>query len=75
MEQGALDYLLHHQKEIRSDLYQGIADALAAGDNDASSFGRRIILPASYHGGERFMFQLFQDSIAITRHFGKPTCL
>ena len=30
-------------------------------------------MPSSYLGGNRFMHQLFQDSMAIVRHFGRPT--
>ena len=35
--------------------------------------GCRIVLPSSYHGGDRFMQQLYQDSMALVRHFGKPS--
>lgn len=35
--------------------------------------GRRVILPSSYIGGNRFMNQLYQDSMAIVRYFGHPT--
>jgi len=35
--------------------------------------GRRSVLPSSYHGGDRFMQQLYQDSMALVRHFGKPS--
>ena len=34
---------------------------------------RPLILPSSYTGSDRFMQQLFQDSMAIVRHFGKPS--
>ena len=35
--------------------------------------GRRVVLPSSYVGGDRFMQQLYQDSMALVRHFGKPS--
>jgi len=35
--------------------------------------GRRIVLPSSYVGGDRFMQQLYQDSMALVRYFGKPS--
>jgi hypothetical protein len=40
----------------------------AMGENQ----GYRIILSASFIDGDRFMQCLFQDSIVIVRHFGKP---
>jgi len=32
-----------------------------------------VVLPSSYVGGDWFMQQLYQDSIAIVRHVGKPS--
>ena len=72
-EATALEWLRSNQKNIRADVYNGLADSLLRQDIDAGEIGRRIILPASFTGGDRYMQQLFQDSIAIVRHFGKPT--
>lgn len=35
--------------------------------------GKRTIFHSSYTGGDRFMQLLSQDSMAIVRHFGRPT--
>ena len=43
------------------------------GDTDITELGRRFILPSSFTGSDRFMQQLFQDSIAIVRFFSKLT--
>jgi len=48
-------------------------DALIREDVNISDLGRRFILPSSFIGSDRFMQQLFQDSIAIIRYFGKPS--
>ena len=72
-ETTALDWLRGHQQNIRADVYNGLADTLIRADVSASQLGRRFILPASFTGGDRFMQQLFQDSMAIVRFFGKPT--
>lgn len=72
-EQTRLQWLRNHQKNIRSDLYQGLTDSLLREDVAADGIGRRIVLPSSFTGGDRFMQQLFQDSMAIVRYFGKPT--
>lgn len=37
-----------------------------------NKIGRRIILPSSFSGGPRQMYQLYQDAMAIVGHFGKP---
>ena len=46
-------------------------DAINAGDI-SDNVGRRIILPSSFTGGPRQMYQLYQDAMAIVSHFGKP---
>ncbi|KAH8147156.1 uncharacterized protein LAJ45_08634 [Morchella importuna] len=42
-------------------------------DFNPEQTGKRIILSRSYTGGDRFMLQLFQDSMAIVRQFGRPS--
>jgi hypothetical protein len=74
-EQNRLGYIRMNQSDLRADLYQGLADAL---QNDGErnmnleNLGRRIILPSSHIGSARNMFELFQDSMAITRFFQHP---
>jgi hypothetical protein len=72
-ETTALDWFRKNQDKIRADVYSGLTDTLIRGDASASDLGRRFILPSSFTGGDRFMQQLFQDSMAIVRYFGKPT--
>jgi hypothetical protein len=69
IELNRLIYILNNQSQIRADLYQGLADFLAASDTTP---GRRIILPSSFCGSERFMQQCFQDAMAVTGRFVKP---
>jgi len=71
--QNKLNWVRTHQANIRAELYNSLADVLAAGDIDAEQIGKRGVLPSSYVGGDRFMQKLYQDSIAIVRHFGKPS--
>ena len=71
IEGDRLGFHRANQDKIRADLYQGVLDAIAA-DLPATNIGRRIVLPSSFTGGPRYMRQLFQDSMAIVRHFGKP---
>jgi hypothetical protein len=74
IEQSELHWVRNNQKTIRADLYDGVRDALRhdAEGIDMSRMGKRIVLPASHPGSARHMYQLFQDSMAIARHCGKP---
>ena len=72
MVRSSLSYIKFNQRQIRSDLYSGLADALSSGDTDAGELGRSIILPSSYTGSPRQMFELYQDAMGIVRKYGKP---
>src|SRR6185369_11605006 len=71
IEQERLNYLRQNQTTLRAEMYQGAVDAMHTGDI-SNSIGRRIILPSSFTGGPRQMYQLYQDAMAIVSHFGKP---
>lgn len=74
-EQNRLRYLRINQNTLRADLYQGLADVAGNIANKELSFnnlGRRIILPSSHIGSARQMFEVFQDSMAITRFYHHP---
>ena len=60
MEAGNLNWLRRNQAAIRAELYGGLADAVHAGDTDASKLGRRTILPASFTGSPRNVSQNYQ---------------
>ncbi|KAL0284783.1 UNVERIFIED_CONTAM: hypothetical protein Sangu_2809100 [Sesamum angustifolium] len=60
------------QNDIRAELYEGLQDCLNAGENNAGNVGRRIILPSSFTGSPRDMYQRYQDAMAIVQKFGKP---
>ena len=72
-ETTALNWLWSNQDKLRSDVYNGLADALNQGDMDTGQLGYRVVLPLSFIGCDRHMQQLFQDSMALVRYFGKPT--
>ena len=54
-------------------MYNGLTDTLIRQDVSTGDLGCRFILPSSFTGGDRFIQQLFQDSIVIVRYFRKPT--
>ena len=68
IEQQRLDFIRFNQSNLRSDIYSGVADAVLANDGDRA--GRRIVLPASFTGGSRYMHRLFQDAMAIVHRYG-----
>jgi len=72
-DQNKLSWMRPHQANIRAELYNGLADVLGAGDADPEQVGKRVVLPFGYVGGDRFMQKLYQDGIAIVRHYGKPS--
>jgi hypothetical protein len=72
-DQSRLFYLRKNQNKLRSDVASGLTDAIAANPNaDLNDLGKSFILPSSYRGGARNMYQLFQDSLALARYFGRP---
>lgn len=60
MEALNLDWLRRNQKLIRAELYGGLADAVQAGDTDASQLGKRTVLPATHTGSPRNVAQNYQ---------------
>ncbi|XVF71905.1 hypothetical protein PTKIN_Ptkin12aG0077500 [Pterospermum kingtungense] len=44
----------------------GLFDALARGDRDATSIGKRIILPATFTAGPRYLMQNYQDAMKLS---------
>jgi hypothetical protein len=70
IEQNCLKYLRLNQKKLRADLYQGLQDAIAAGDSTATAIGQRIILPSSFTISPRHMVQNYQDAMAICKWAG-----
>jgi hypothetical protein len=53
-------------------LYNGLQDALNAGDVLGNDVGQKMILSSLFQGDERTMSQLYRDAMARVRKFGKP---
>jgi len=43
IEQNRMKYLCLNKKKLHMDLYQGLQDAITAGDNSVVAIGQRII--------------------------------
>jgi hypothetical protein len=72
-----LDYLNTHQKKLRVKNYHNLQKRLdqnAANQNavNPAAINKVAILPSSFPSGDRAIQQLFQDSMCLVTHFGKP---
>ena len=71
IEEYDLKYIRLNQKKLKADLYNNLQDALTEGDENNA--GRRIILPSSFKGSPRNLYQEYLDGLAIVRKYGKPS--
>jgi len=67
-----LSFIRANQKLIRCNIVNGLQEAVNRGETDPSLIGRRIVLPASFIGGTRYMFNNYQDAMLICKKFGYP---
>ncbi len=58
-EQNRLKFIRENQRQLRCDLYNGLQDALNAGNVFGNDIGQKMILPSSFLGGECAMGQLY----------------
>ena len=72
IEQMRLLWYEQHQREIRAETYSGLQDFINA-QRFNDEIGRRLILPATFTGGPRYMNKLYLNAMAMLREFGKPT--
>ncbi|PNX92502.1 ATP-dependent DNA helicase PIF1 [Trifolium pratense] len=72
LEAQRLSFIRENQSKIRQDVLSGIQEAVERGDLDASLVGKRIIVPDSFTGGPRYMFNNCQDAMGICKKFGYP---
>ena len=68
-EHSRLKWIRDHQHELRAELYQGVVDALHEGI-DVASIGKKVVLPASFTSGPRFMHRNLQNALALLRRLG-----
>jgi len=61
-----------NQTTLRANQYKGMVDAMQQDEANITNFGRMVVLPATFVGSPHHMNQLYQDSMALVRKFGKP---
>ena len=68
IEAERINYIKHHQQELRADQYQRIVDTAG----DLRNIGKKVVLPASFTGGPRYMWKKQQDALTYVRKYGHP---
>lgn len=68
VEESRLRYIKDNKKLLRTEMYKNIRDAISGTDMTSSSIGKWIVLPASFTRRLRYMFQNYQDALAICRY-------
>ena len=72
LEQYQMNWIIDNQPKIRADLYQGLKDAMQA--KDVQNIGtKRIILPGSVQGSQRWYNKRYRDAITIALKVGMPS--
>jgi len=73
IEKDRINYCKDHQRELRTETYQGLRDYIQTMVNNLNGrIGKMIILPSTFIGSLRNMLQNYQDAMAIVSKFGKP---
>jgi hypothetical protein len=72
VEVQRLRWVHFNQTTLRADQYKGMVDVMQQDGANSTNFGRMVVLPASFANSPRHMNQLYQDSMAFVRKFGKP---
>ncbi|KMQ91419.1 hypothetical protein RF55_8718 [Lasius niger] len=73
IEKDRINYCRDHQKELRTETYQGLRDYIQTMANNLNGrIGKMVILPSTFIGSPRNMLQNYQDAMAIVSKFGKP---
>uniref|UniRef100_UPI00358F89E5 uncharacterized protein n=1 Tax=Myxine glutinosa TaxID=7769 RepID=UPI00358F89E5 len=73
IEGNELNYIRTHQAVLRVESYQGLMDHVhRRAEAEGANVGRIVILPSSFTGSQRNMYQNYQDAMTIVTKFGKP---
>ncbi|GJZ19909.1 DNA helicase, partial [Tanacetum coccineum] len=72
IEQSRLDYIRKNQANLRSDYLLGLYDVVSRGDREGIEVGSMIMLPSTFIGGPRYMYNHYLDALAICRSLGNP---
>jgi len=73
IKKDRINYCREYQKELRTEIYQGLRDYLRTMTNNLNGrIGKIIILSFTFIGSPQNMLQNYQDAMAIVAKFDKP---
>ena len=72
IESERLQYIRHHQKELRVDSYENLRDAIYVDGDNPGDVGTATVLPSSFTGSPRYMFERSQDAMRYCQLYGRP---
>jgi hypothetical protein len=72
VERQRLRWVCLNQTTLRTNQYKGMVDAMQQDGVNSTNFGCMVVLPATFASSPRHMNQLYHDSMALIRKFGKP---
>ncbi|XP_029148314.1 uncharacterized protein [Arachis hypogaea] len=75
IEAERLSFIRHNQPILRVDKYNPLHESLVRGEANVVSTGQRIILPSSFTGRPRYMFNNFLFADVCTVEFQKRSLL
>ena len=73
IETERLQHLRREQSALRADNYKELHNAIVAGDGDPRNVGQKVVLPVTFTGGPRYMYERQQDAVSSVRIYGRPS--
>ncbi|XP_031639257.1 putative uncharacterized protein DDB_G0286901, partial [Contarinia nasturtii] len=73
IESSRLHYLRQNQSTLRAEVYSNMVDHIHGNPQNVTTIGRSIILPSSFIGSPRNMYQNYLDAMVIVQTYGKPS--
>ncbi|XP_016194941.1 uncharacterized protein LOC107635906 [Arachis ipaensis] len=73
VEAERLSFIRFNQPKLRVERYKALHESFVRGEADAVATGQRIILPSTFTGGPRYMFNNCKDAFAICKYAGYPS--
>ena len=70
IDQQDLEWIRSNQTNLRREVLHGLIDHLEINGADPHMVGQKVILPSSYHAGDRAMQQAFQNAYILRRVYG-----
>jgi hypothetical protein len=71
VEGQQLRWVCLNQTTLHADQYKGMVDAMQQDGANITNFGRMVVFPTTFAGSPRHMNQLYHNSMALVRKFGK----